>query len=114
MGMFDTIRVNVPLPECPVWVEDGHWFQTKSLECTLDKYLLTAEGKLWRKKHDFEGKNEDRAPEFMESFTGEVVFYDGYWPDMGPDRKRTPKNWAEYSAYFVSGVMKQLHRVGMK
>lgn len=42
MGMFDTIRCKLPLPDACVDTE----FQTKSLDCTLDTYCLTESGRL--------------------------------------------------------------------
>lgn len=44
MGMFDDIAVDYPLPtECPC--KD---FQSKDLDCNLDRYRITAQGRLIR------------------------------------------------------------------
>ena len=42
MGMFDTIHCEYPLPDACKATE----FQTKSLDCTLDTFHLTASGRL--------------------------------------------------------------------
>jgi hypothetical protein len=45
MGMYDDIRCDAPLPDmgCPVTTRD---FQTKDFDCVLDKFVITADGKL--------------------------------------------------------------------
>ncbi len=43
MGMFDTLRCKYPLPDKIVQTDS---FQTKSLECLLDDYTITENGKL--------------------------------------------------------------------
>jgi hypothetical protein len=42
MGMFDDIRCEMPLPK--VWPSQN--FQTKSLDCEMDRYTITADGRL--------------------------------------------------------------------
>jgi hypothetical protein len=43
MGMYDSIRVEMALPDIGM-VEDE--FQTKDLDCALDHYRITADGRL--------------------------------------------------------------------
>lgn len=45
MGMFDTIHCEVPLP---VAEHQSLAFQTKNLECLLDSYTITGDGRLVR------------------------------------------------------------------
>mgnify|MGYP006283960871 CR=1 FL=1 len=117
MGMFDYIRCKVDLPETdippPVEV-----FQTKD---TPDQYMtlytITAKGRLmWRPyEHVIVPKAErpypdapdddfraafgmlrrvEKAPEILDDFDGDIVFYEGNFPDVG---------WWEYRARFMDG-----------
>jgi hypothetical protein len=43
MGMFDVVVFDAGLPECPV---RGRRFQTKSLDCCMDIYTVTSDGRL--------------------------------------------------------------------
>ena len=45
MGLFDTVRCEYPLPEAR---HQGLEFQTKDLECAMDHYTITREGRLIR------------------------------------------------------------------
>jgi hypothetical protein len=45
MGMFDYIKCDVPLPDGFT----GHGFQSKHFACELDKYTITADGRLVRR-----------------------------------------------------------------
>ncbi len=59
MGMFDSLRCEVPLP-------DGREFkglaQTKSLDCLMDTYRITADGRLEREIVEFEDVPEHERP----------------------------------------------------
>lgn len=82
MGLFDDIEVDWPLPDG----FDGKHFQTKDLECYMERYRITREGALER--HRREGDtwtNED--------FHGILNFY-----DYGPTGE-----WHEYNAKFTDG-----------
>lgn len=48
MGMFDDLRCEYPLPDCPIDAK-GLTFQTKSLDCVMDFYTITKTGEL---RHD--------------------------------------------------------------
>ena len=72
MGMFDEIRIRVPLP-----VEIGvdhreHWFQTKSLGSHLEFYEVTPDGVLCLIQHAGPGIPGIVKPM---AYTGEVRFY---------------------------------------
>ena len=45
MGLFDTIRCDYPLPDPRL--QDVE-FQTKSLDCAMQRYTITADGRLLR------------------------------------------------------------------
>jgi hypothetical protein len=52
MGMFDDIRCEAALPDDRF--PPGHWFQTKSLNCSRDRFTITREGRLIFHKHRYE------------------------------------------------------------
>ena len=84
MGMFDTLQCEIPLPD-GFKPEDGE-FQTKDLDCCLETYTLTAEGKL------LGPDGEDKE------FHGWLNFY-----SLGP-----AKDWHEYRAKFTDGRLVQI------
>lgn len=58
MGMFDTLKCEYPLPGNPPRVDD---FQTKCLDCVLDRYTITVDGRLIHHQVKLEEvKEEDR------------------------------------------------------
>lgn len=116
MGMFDDIVVKVPLPDMPEGFVPE--FQTKSLERLLDNYEIREDGTLWREEYDLEDHSDPTAEGLLRfagaltkvnqrwvqetDFTGEVTFYD-WMPEV--------KEMLEYSAYFVKGQLRELHRL---
>lgn len=119
MGMFDDIRCRLPLP-----VEVGvdhreHWFQTKSLDCELDRYEISFDGTLWHESYDTEDQSDPNATGLlalcgiaakvnrrwvaMPEFIGEIVFY-SFASEL--DGSETQLGWVELSAYFVHGKIK--------
>lgn len=46
MGMFDDIICEAPLPEIPGVPHPGDSFQSKDFDCELNRYTITADGKL--------------------------------------------------------------------
>ena len=107
MGMFDTIRCLYPLPNYPAELGDKDpGFQTKSLDCGLDNYLITADGRLLVTSLPDEGES-DYNPVWDECFyTGEIRFYTSYGSEV-------PRQWLEYIGYFQRGrlVFNTLERV---
>ncbi len=98
MGMFDDLRCHYPLPVAGANDRD---YQTKDTPCQyLNKYEITAEGTLRHQEWD---ADEGLSDEWIEhpNFLGEVRFY-----DLDKDG-----GWLEFSAYFVDGVLKELHLV---
>lgn len=62
MGMYDEITCEYPLPRTGFRVLIGHTFQTKDLENLLDKYTITAGGKLIWHKESLERVPEEERP----------------------------------------------------
>lgn len=76
MGMFDTVYCEFPLPDPG---HQGLEFQTKDLESLLDRYTITADGRLMRHARRAR-QGPDRDVEWP--IHGDVSFYtseDGVW-----------------------------------
>lgn len=98
MGMYDDLRCHYPLP---VAGANAREYQTKDTPSQLlNKYEITAEGVLRHQEWD---ADEGLKSEWIghPDFTGEVRFYD--LKDCG--------GWIEFSAYFVNGLLKELHLI---
>lgn len=59
MGMFDELICEYPLPDSQVQEET---FQTKSLDCTMDRYTITKDGRLILHKVRYEPVPEEERP----------------------------------------------------
>jgi hypothetical protein len=98
MGMYDELRCHYPLPVPGANERD---YQTKDTPSQyLYHYEITAGGVLRHKEWDAEdglGSEWIGHPEF----TGEVRFYN--IKDCG--------GWIEFSAYFVDGVVREMHLI---
>jgi len=68
MGMFDTVDVHVPLPKCPKYAKD---WQTKSLGCLMDHYIVKSDGTLW-KSTDYWADDPNSKPVQLKDFTGSL------------------------------------------
>jgi hypothetical protein len=64
MGMFDHITVECPLPKTKVDipVPNDLVYQTKSLECQLEKYKIDDRTLLWHMKCEYKTVPEDERP----------------------------------------------------
>ncbi len=134
MGMFDTIRFEVPLPDLPD--PSGREFQTKDFDCLLDEYRVTAEGRLQHEEYEVEDRSDPNAEGFYRligmmtrvnqhwvdsDFTGDILFYgddhtgtlmainlqtgeDEFHPGPRPE-------WYEYLAHFDGGRLTGVRRV---
>lgn len=124
MGMYDSVICEKPLPGWPEGVEPN--LQTKSLDCNLDTYTITAEGKLLQKTCDYEQVPEEERPyygkpewdsplgKFMGSirpvnertievpFHGDITFYDYL--------EGQPVPWYEYRARFTNGTLESIEQ----
>lgn len=126
MGMFDELRCEFPLPDAVV---QNEVFQTKGLECLLDRYTITSDGRLILHQVRYEAVPEEERPYYgtpewergglvrslgcMRAvpvgdvelpFHGDLVFYTsrGTGPDM---------EWFEYQARFTEGKLQWIRRV---
>lgn len=110
--MFDEIRVEVKLPD-GIFDTDC-WYQTKSLDNAMNKYVITANGELYEEQWDWQWiedhthflggytvkiENSYRR-EYLTDFHGDVIFYSG----------RTPVNgmWRDYYARFTDGKLSKM------
>jgi len=104
MGMFDYVRYN------------GHQYQTKDTPAQLlDHYEIREDGTLWHTAYDVEWVEDDahflkaylrhfnEREEFCGDFIGEIRFY--------RQLDKEYKIWEEYSAYFVKGEMREIHKI---
>ena len=126
--MYDEIRCEYPLPYSGYQVLPGHTFQTKSLECGLDEYTITADGtpdsaqgavvsayprKSARTTVLRNGKiprcrvagsirtvpvGDEEVP-----YHGDIHFYD----DFGV-REEATQVWIEYKARFIEGRLSRI------
>lgn len=91
MGMFDTIYCQYPLPNPRHQDLD---FQTKDLECLLDTYTITREGRLVQ--HAKSGWGAERLEHDVEwPLHGDLRFYTSV--------KTEEPSWIEYVARFTHG-----------
>jgi hypothetical protein len=112
MGMFDTLRVEqrIPgfseIPECE--------FQTKSLDCLMENYVITNTGQLYCEVWDYKWVDNNEIPiikghleridgtyrrEYLTDFHGDIIFYEG---------KQVNGNWREYTARFTEGRLTRI------
>ena len=115
MGMFDYVECEYSLPAG----KGASVFQTKDTPAQmLDIYKIDADGLLWHEAYDIEDRSDPSAEgldrfvgcmtrvnkrwERCVNFTGEITFYNFINDRTG---------WLEYSAYFVDGMLKELHLI---
>jgi hypothetical protein len=111
MGLFDNVQCNYPLP----WPEKaGHWFQSKSLECGLEKYEVTTDGRLMHRKVQRKWTEDDGVPiggyldevssEWLHlcDFTGVVEIHDLEKSDVGQSW------WYSIQFWIRDGVVKDM------
>ncbi len=115
MGMFDELTCKYPLPVVGL---EGRVFQTKDTPSqSLDHYEIREDGSLWGAEYDIEDRSDPNATGLdsligcmtrvnerpvRQDLTGEIRFYDFH---------KNFKGWVEFSAYFVNGMLKDLHTV---
>lgn len=106
--MFDYVTVKAPLPgNVPDFVkEKGQKFQTKSLDCALDTYEITAEGDLLLLPP---GGAPDAGPQKVE-YHGDIELHDG---DVTGDPKEPEGlwHWVSYVARFTEGKLVRIWEV---
>lgn len=99
MGMFDEVTFEYRMPD---GYESQTGYQTKDLDCTLDEYTVTAEGRLIRTScsgHRDDDGNENR-PLVDLCFDGTVNIYD--------DDLLGRSGWHEYDLVFVKGSLVEI------
>ncbi len=128
MGMFDELKCEYPLPDADV---QDRTFQTKSLECLMDRYTITREGRLILHKVRYEHVPEQEreyygTPEWDEkpfvrifgmlrsipvgdvdmAYHGDITFCTSIGSREGEDFE-----WFEYKARFTEGSLQWIERI---
>ena len=97
MGMFDDLRCDMPLPDAEAsGLEIGHWFQTKDMDCYLDKYAITEHGRLIAL--DWDAQGQVFIPGADKNYHGMLNFY----------TLTMDKRWFEYDAKFTDGKVTEI------
>jgi hypothetical protein len=113
MGMFDEIRVQQILPG--EYEITDTWYQTKSLDCALYKYVITANGELYREDWDHEWVDDLNSllkgyikkvdgtyrREYLTDFHGDIIFYTSKPMDGN-------RMWRDYHARFTDGKLSRI------
>lgn len=129
--MYDEITVEYPLPPSGYRVLPGHTFQTKDFDNLLDKYTITADGKLVLHRERWEEVPEKERPYYGTpewegpfgkwigsiravpegdeeiDYHGDVRFYDAFRVD-GEEGARV---WIEYEVRFTEGDLSRIRVV---
>ncbi len=92
--MFDTIVCEYPLPDGKKFES----FQTKSLECLMGTYKITADGELFGTRGWMFEVAEGEQDERQLHYTGAINFY----------TSDTDGTWCEYIALFLEGKLLSL------
>jgi len=124
MGMYDEIQCKMPLPVDIDVDHRDHWFQTKSMERSLDNFQIREDGTLWREIYQIEDRSDPDGIGILSmvgcmtrvnkqwvpclAFTGEIVFYTQASSIGQKDIGQKYTGWIEFSAYFVGGQIKQV------
>jgi hypothetical protein len=93
MGLFDTIHCEYPLPDAR---HQELEFQTKHLECALDRYTITYDGRLIRHARRGWGAGPERDIEWP--LHGDISIY----------TSDAAKNWVEYTVRFTHGRVERI------
>ena len=114
MGMFDEIRIEQILPGNTKITDK--WFQTKSFDNHMVRYVINANGELYKEHWDYEWVSDEGyiffkgylqkvkgsyRREYLTDFHGDVIFYAG-WPDASVNEDRV---WRDYTARFTEGKL---------
>jgi len=96
MGMFDYVRCDMDLPKKYRFKD---FYQTKSMECLLDVFIIDPSGRLWIEEYDY--NNSDTFPKQPSDYTGEMVFYNSLYD--GAYRNKELVAQREYRLKFKDG-----------
>ena len=104
MGLFDTIRCDFPLPDPRL--QDVE-FQTKSLECAMLRYTITADGRLLRHPGGGLFDEPPRSPTLEKDVElpihGDIDMHEAWSP-------APVKEWVEYTVRFTHGRVEWIRR----
>lgn len=76
MGLYDYVRCEMPLEQCPEWATE---FQSKDTPAQyLDRYEIRADGTLWHELYDTEDRSEPNAAGLM-AFRGSQTPVNKRW-----------------------------------
>ena len=113
MGMFDEIRVEHILPGETQITDD--WYQTKSLDNVMARYVISAKGELYEDKWDYKWVDDDNhflkgylqkiegsyRREYLTNYHGDVIFYTSR--PLNENRV-----WRDYHARFTDGKLTKM------
>lgn len=104
MSFFNTVRCDYPLPD-PEFQDDE--FQTWDLGALFHRYLIAADGRLWRRRRgvDLFGKHKQDADDT------ETMADTHYHGDIRLCASPA-KGWLEYRVRFTHGVVEWIRRTG--
>jgi hypothetical protein len=118
MGMFDDVTCLAPLPDD--YAGDRARFQTKDLDRTLDRYVITEDGRLLVNAFRLEDNPDwkgwaagflDGSHPFDRVELGQVeVGYDGLLKFYGG----STGTWHEYEAKFTDGRLVEIKQIGKR
>jgi hypothetical protein len=113
MGLFDEIRVEQILPG--EYEITDTWYQTKSLENVMARYVITAKGELYEDRWDYEWVEDEKhllkgylnkiedshRREYLTDFHGDIIFYTSKPMDEN-------RMWRDYHARFTEGKLSRI------
>ena len=115
MGMFDYMKCKYPLPGAG---DNNREYQTKDTPAQfLDNYEIRADGSLWHLDYDIEDRSDPNA-EGLARLVGRLSRVNERWepvPFIGEIRFYryvSETDNAEFSAYFVNGMLNFLTPIG--
>ena len=68
MGMFDEVECRFPLPEGYEYAQD-FVYQTKSLLCAGDYYILGADGRLYERRYNYREATDEEKADYLEKIS---------------------------------------------
>lgn len=98
MGMFDDVICEVELPDGK---PNKCGFQTKDLDCQLDKYTITKDGRLTRARYRWNEAQNEYVPD-----GADVIQHHGYLNFY--DYNSDTKEWREFNAKFTDGKLVEI------
>jgi hypothetical protein len=121
MGMFDEIRVEVPLPDSNE-IPHGKVFQTKDLENCLEQYIIASDKRLYVERWEYEETDSidtkhsifslglKRIPDSrqlipLDDYHGDIRFYGDH---TGTVSDETGVVYRDYIARFTDGILTKI------